>query len=77
MHQVRIQKRANFKPSHEPREKGGRKPSTVQDKINHCQVQRLQIFFGKTVNGLSIIEQTETVGVTKNNSDSDAVSTAR
>ena len=29
------------------------------------------------MNGLSIIEQTETVGVKKNDSDSDAVSTAR
>ena len=77
MHQVRIQERANFKPSHEPRKKGSRKPSTAQDKLNHCPVQRFQILFGKTVCGLGIIEQTETIGVKENDSDSDTVGTAR
>ena len=75
MHQVRIQEGANLKPSHESRKQGGRKPSAVQDEIHHCSVQRPQIFFGKTMNGLSIIEQAKTVGVKKNNSDSNAVST--
>ena len=76
VHQVRIQERANLKPPHESRKQSGRKPSAVQDEIHHCFVQRLQVFFGKAMNGLGVIKQAETVGIKENDSDSNAMSTS-